>query len=174
MTQRAIKVKAMGLFLSPDGRFLASPGFDSVKNQGYLRLLGGHVEFGERAAEALIREIQEEIEAECRILHLLEVVENTFTHEGEPGQEVVFLYAAELADTSLYGRDKIPMNEPDKDKIAVWTPLADVLEGRVFVYPPADYAAHFAKMAATQRGRARKPRREATGGGAPRASRAAR
>lgn len=148
MTKRVIKVKAMGLFVSPDGRFLASPGRDSVKRQSYLRLLGGHVEFGERAAEALVREIQEEIEAECRILSLLEVIENSFTHEGEPGQEVVFLYAAELTDPCFYGVEKIRMNEDDPNKIAVWTPIPDLLEGRIFAYPPADYAAHFAKMTA--------------------------
>ena len=146
MTQRAIKVKAMGLFVAPDGRFLASPGFDSVKSQGYLRLLGGHVEFGERAAEALAREIMEEISAECRVGELLEVVENSFTHEGEPGQEVVFLYAADLTDQGFYSREQIPLIEPDQQKIAIWTPTQDLLEGRVFCYPPADYAAHFARL----------------------------
>jgi ADP-ribose pyrophosphatase YjhB (NUDIX family) len=147
MTQRIIKVKAMGLFVSADRRFLASPGFDSVKGQSYLRLLGGHVEFGERSGEALVREIEEEIAAECRITALLEVVENSFTHEGEPGQEVVFIYAAQFADPSFYTRETIPMHEGDREKIAVWTPIADLLEARVFVYPPADYAAHFARLA---------------------------
>jgi ADP-ribose pyrophosphatase YjhB (NUDIX family) len=146
MGERAIKVKAMGLFVSPSGCFLASPGFDSVKGQGYLRLLGGHVEFGERAAEALVREIMEEISAECRIQSLLEVIENSFTHEGEPGQEVVFLYAANLSDPQFYGRASIPLIEPDQQKVAVWTPIKDLLEGRVFCYPPADYAAHFARL----------------------------
>lgn len=145
--ERHIKVKAMGLFLSPDGRFLASPGHDSVKGQSYLRLLGGHVEFGERSDEALIREIEEEISAECRLLGLLEVIENSFTHEGKPGQEVVFIYGAAFTDPAFYARERIPMNEPDPNKIAVWTPIADLLEGRVFVYPPADYAAHFARLA---------------------------
>jgi ADP-ribose pyrophosphatase YjhB (NUDIX family) len=148
MTKRVIKVKSMGLFMSPGGRFLASPGRDSLKKQSYLRLLGGHVEFGERAAQALVREIQEEIEADCRILSLLEVIENSFTHEGEPGQEVVFLFAAELTDPAFYGRERIRMNEDDPNKVAVWTDTADLLEGRVFVYPPADYAAHFARMTA--------------------------
>jgi 8-oxo-dGTP pyrophosphatase MutT (NUDIX family) len=148
MSERAIKVKAMGLFVSPDGKFLASPGYDSVKNQSYLRLLGGHVEFGELSAQALVREIEEEIGADCRILSLLEVIENTFTHEGKPGQEVVFLFAAELTDASFYAREKIPMIEDHPNKHALWTPLADFLEGRVFVYPPADYAAHFKAMTA--------------------------
>jgi ADP-ribose pyrophosphatase YjhB (NUDIX family) len=146
MGEHAIKVKAMGLFVSPDGRFLASPGFDSVKGQGYLRLLGGHVEFGERAAEALAREIMEEIAAHCTVGPLLEVIENSFTHEGEPGQEVVFLYAGVLTDQDYYACEEIPMIEPDKQKIAIWTPLDDLLEGRVFCYPPADYAAHFARL----------------------------
>jgi 8-oxo-dGTP pyrophosphatase MutT (NUDIX family) len=146
MSERAIKVKAMALFVSPDGRFLATPGFDSVKGQGYLRLLGGHVEFGERSDAALRREIMEEISAECRLLSLLEVIENSFVHEGEPGQEVVFLYAAEFTDPAFYGREEIPLIEPDKQKIAVWTPIEDLLDGRVFCYPPADYAAHFARM----------------------------
>jgi ADP-ribose pyrophosphatase YjhB (NUDIX family) len=146
MTKHVIKVKAMGLFVSPDGRFLASPGYDSVKQQGYLRLLGGHVEFGERSDAALIREIHEEIEADCRIISLLEVVENSFVHEGEPGQEVVFLYAAELTDPDFYTRERIRMNEADPNKIAIWTPIAELLEGRVFLYPPADYAAHLAKL----------------------------
>jgi 8-oxo-dGTP pyrophosphatase MutT (NUDIX family) len=146
MAERAIKVKAMGLFVSPDGRFLASPGFDSVKNQGYLRLLGGHVEFGERSDGALRREIKEEISTDCRVGPLLEVIENSFTHEGEPGQEVVFLYAGELTDPEFYGREEIPLIEPDQQKVAIWTPIEDLLEGRVFCYPPADYAAHFARL----------------------------
>ena len=146
MTKRVIKVKAMGLFVSPDGRFLASPGYDSVKQQGYLRLLGGHVEFGERSDAALIREIHEEIEADCRIISRLEVIENSFVHEGEPGQEVVFLYAAELTDPDFYTRERIRMNETDPNKIAIWTPIAELLQGRVFLYPPADYAAHFANL----------------------------
>jgi ADP-ribose pyrophosphatase YjhB (NUDIX family) len=146
MAERVIKVKAMGLFLSPDGRFLASPGFDSVKQQSYLRLLGGHVEFGERAAEALAREILEEISAECAVGPLLEVIENSFTHEGDPGQEVVFLFAGFLTDPEIYGRERIPMHEPGKDKVAIWTPVEELLEGRVFCYPPADYATHFARL----------------------------
>lgn len=55
-----LQVKAMGLVLSPDGeRFLASTHFDSVKQQPYLRLIGGGVEFGERSEEALRREFME-------------------------------------------------------------------------------------------------------------------
>lgn len=139
-----IKVKAMGLFVSPDGRFLASSSVDSVKRQPFLRLLGGHVEFGELAADTLRREIQEEIAADCRIGALLEVAENIFVYEGRPGHEIVFIYRAEFTDPSFYAREEIPVVEPDSVTTAIWTPCADVLEGRAFLYPSANYAAHFA------------------------------
>jgi ADP-ribose pyrophosphatase YjhB (NUDIX family) len=142
-----IKVKAMGLFVSPDGRrFLASAHVDSVKQQPFLRLLGGHVEFGERSADALRREIQEEIAADCSIGPLLEVAENIFVYEGRPGHEVVFIYAATFTDPGFYGRAEIPVIEPDSVTTAIWTPCADVVEGRVFLYPTTDYAPHFARL----------------------------
>jgi 8-oxo-dGTP pyrophosphatase MutT (NUDIX family) len=146
MAKRDIKVKAMGLFVSPDRRFLASSHVDRVKQQPFLRLLDGHVEFGERSDEALLREIHEEIGAEARILSLLDVAENRFVYEGKPGHEIVFVYAAEFADPSFYARETIPVIEPDSENIAIWTPLADLIEGRVFLYPTIDYAAVFARI----------------------------
>lgn len=148
MSTPIIKVKAMGLFVSPDGRFLASSHVDSVKQQPFLRLLGGHVEFGELAADALRREIQEEIAADCRIGPLLEVVENIFVYEGRPGHEVVFVYAAAFTDPGFYGRAEIPVIEPNCVTAAIWTPCADAVEGRVFLYPTTDYAPLFARIAA--------------------------
>jgi ADP-ribose pyrophosphatase YjhB (NUDIX family) len=148
MSTPIIKVKAMGLFVSPDGRFLASSHVDSVKQQPFLRLLGGHVEFGELSADALRREIQEEIAADCQIGPLLEAVENVFVYEGRPGHEVVFLYAAFFTDRGFYAREEIPVIEGDSVTTAIWTPCADVVEGRVFLYPTTDYARHFARLQA--------------------------
>ena len=146
MSQPIIKVKAMGLFVSPDGRFLASSDVDSVKQQPFLRLLGGHVEFGELSADTLRREIQEEIAADCSIGPLLEVVENIFVYEGRPGHEIVFIYAATFTDPAFYERAEIPVVEPDSVMTAIWTPCADVVAGRVFLYPTTDYAPHFARL----------------------------
>jgi ADP-ribose pyrophosphatase YjhB (NUDIX family) len=143
MNAPVIKVKAMGLFVF-EGKFLASSHFDSVKQQPFLRLLGGHVEFGEHSAETLRREIQEEIAAECQVGPLLEVVENVFVYEGQPGHEIVFLYRAAFADAGFYARQEIPVIEPDSVTTAIWTPCQDVLVGRAFLYPAANYAAHFA------------------------------
>jgi len=149
MTQRAIKVKAMGLFVSPDGRFLASSHRDSVKGQAYLRLLGGGVAFGERSDAALRREMLEEIEAEITDVTLLEVVENSFTYEGRPGHEIVFVYGAAFSDPAFYTREQIPVVESDSRHMASWTPCDAVLDGRALLYPPANYAAHFPNLAAS-------------------------
>jgi 8-oxo-dGTP pyrophosphatase MutT (NUDIX family) len=146
MSRPSIKVKAMGLFVSPDGRFLASSDVDSVKQQPFLRLLGGHVEFGELSADTLRREIQEEIGADCAIGPLLEVVENIFVYEGRPGHEVVFIYAATFSDPAFYLRAEIPFVEPDSATTAIWTPCADAVEGRVFLFPTTDYAPLFARL----------------------------
>jgi len=53
-----IKVKALALSVRPaDGALLVSEGEDGSSN-GFARLLGGHVEFGELAVEALRREFR--------------------------------------------------------------------------------------------------------------------
>ncbi len=67
----------------------------------FHRLLGGHVEFGEHAAEAVVREIAEELHVELAEATLLGVLENVFTYAGTPGHEVVFVYAAEVAGDTV-------------------------------------------------------------------------
>ncbi|MEX2081522.1 MAG: NUDIX domain-containing protein, partial [Dehalococcoidia bacterium] len=62
-------------------------GYDAVKEQAFYRPLGGGIEFGETAEEAVIREMREEIGAETRVMRHLMTVENLFTYEGQPGHE---------------------------------------------------------------------------------------
>lgn len=60
----------------------------------FHRLLGGSIELGERAVDAAVREIAEELRFDVTDLQFLGVVENIFTFEGEHGHEVVFIYRA--------------------------------------------------------------------------------
>ncbi len=138
MSRSEIKIKAMALFVA-DGRMLVTPGFDSVKQTPYYRLLGGHVEFGESAAETLKREMLEELETEIEVLERLEVVENCFVYEGAACHEIVFIYHARFLDDALTRRDELPNVEPNTDEISKWLPISDVLHGPVPLYPPADY-----------------------------------
>lgn len=133
------KVKAMGLFTS-NGRFLGTQHVDRVKGEDFVRLIGGHVEFGERAEDAMRREVMEEVGVEIEQLRLLDILENIFTHEGSPGHEVIFIYHALFADRSLYSRDTILISDSGGPQTAVWVPAGDVFSGAVRLYPVADYA----------------------------------
>jgi len=61
-------------------------------------LPGGHIEFGETAAEALVREIREELGVGSKAGKFLGVVENSFLQHGKPHSEINLVYALELDD----------------------------------------------------------------------------
>ena len=67
----------------------------------FHRLVGGSVELGELAVDAVVREIGEELGTRLCEPRLLGVLENLFLYEGEPGHEIVFVYAGELADPAV-------------------------------------------------------------------------
>jgi 8-oxo-dGTP pyrophosphatase MutT (NUDIX family) len=139
MTTPSIKVKAMALFVS-DGRLLVTPGFDSVKQQAYFRLLGGSVEFGERSEETLVRELMEELGAAIEVQDLADVVQNCFDFEGRAHHEIAFIHRARFIDDGFLRRDTLPNIEPHNDEVSVWLPIAEVLDGPAPLFPSADYA----------------------------------
>lgn len=63
---------------------------------GYHRLIGGSVEFGESNWDAIVREVHEELGATVHGLTYLAAVENIFRIDGELGHEIVFLYSGRL------------------------------------------------------------------------------
>lgn len=114
MDRSKIKAKAFALF-KKDGKVLMHEIFDQGKLIGY-RLPGGHIEFGEKSNEAVIREIKEELNAEAVIVSLKGVDENVFIHQGQPGHEIAFIYETEFVDKSFYEIDKVQGFEPDNGK----------------------------------------------------------
>lgn len=69
----------------------------TVENpDGYHRLIGGSVEFGETHRDAVLREVREELGATVHRLEYLGVVENIFQMDGRLGHEIVFLYTGRL------------------------------------------------------------------------------
>lgn len=104
--QRHIRPLALGV-IRRGNDLLVFEGHDHVKGETYYRPLGGGIEFGEPAEDALRREFREELAAELTNVSLLGVVENIFTVFGRPSHEIVFLFEAELADRSWYERDEL-------------------------------------------------------------------
>ncbi len=110
--------------------------YDSSKDEIFYRPLGGTIEFGEPAREALKRELQEEIGAEVTNLRYLGVLENLFTHEGKLGHEIVLTYEGDFVDKSFYEADAVPAQEEDGVRfIARWKPLREFREGKAPLYP---------------------------------------
>lgn len=71
-----------------DGRILLC----RAKGGGSSYLPGGHVEFGETAREALVREIREEMGVDAEAGRFLGVVENSFLQHGNPHSEINLVF----------------------------------------------------------------------------------
>jgi ADP-ribose pyrophosphatase YjhB (NUDIX family) len=88
----------------------------------FHRPLGGGVEKGERAQDAVRRELREELADELEGLDLVGVLENHFEWGGEPAEEVDVVYRARLADASAYAlTDRTILDSPDAIRV-LWRP----------------------------------------------------
>jgi ADP-ribose pyrophosphatase YjhB (NUDIX family) len=103
---------------SRDGALLVSADTDAAGNV-YERPLGGHVEFGEYAADAARREMREEIGQELSDLRLVGVVENLYQLDGVPGHEIVFVFEARLEDEHAYEVEEQPILDDSSGRIRV-------------------------------------------------------
>jgi NADH pyrophosphatase NudC (nudix superfamily) len=116
------------------GDILVVQGFDQIKPETFYRTIGGGIEFGERAEQALRREFIEELAAELSNIRLLGVLENIFEFLGQPGHEIIFMFEAELVDRSWYEREDLG-TILDGDSPVSWQPLATFATGEAPLYP---------------------------------------
>jgi 8-oxo-dGTP pyrophosphatase MutT (NUDIX family) len=118
-----ISVKAYCVFRH-ETRILVFEGFDISKNLSFYRPLGGRVEPGETSREAIKREILEELGEEIENVKLLGVLEEIFTHEGQPGHEVIFIYDADFIDKRVYEKPSMTAIEANGEVLKVsWKDL---------------------------------------------------
>lgn len=121
-----IRVKALGLHWR-DGRLLASEVHDDAGRVKGVRPLGGSVEFGEPARDAVIREFKEELGIDIAILGEPVVLENLYVHEGSAGHEVLFVFQVEFPAAAFSGQDRILFQEDNGDAcVAGWYDLKDL------------------------------------------------
>lgn len=129
----AIRNIAVGLPVK-QGHVLALEGYDGSRDLHFLRAIGGGIEFGETAAEALHREFMEELGVEIDSVEPLGVFENIFTYKGEPGHEIAHVFA--LTSSAL---DAVPLDDVleilDQGSPVRWIPIADVASGTRVLFP---------------------------------------
>ena len=69
-------------------------------------LPGGHIDFGETAAEALVREIKEELGIEATVGKFLGVVENSFLQHGRKHCEINLVYELEFEGDEIAAQEE--------------------------------------------------------------------
>jgi 8-oxo-dGTP pyrophosphatase MutT (NUDIX family) len=98
-----------------------------LEGDDFWSLPGGRVEPGEAAAEAVIRELQEELGISARVEHLSLLVENFFTH-SEANHHEVGLYFSVHVDSSVLPEDCMTFEGREKFKKLLfrWFPISAI------------------------------------------------
>lgn len=130
MDTPAIRVKAMLVAVNADRTAHAVSHNPPTRENpdGYHRLIGGSVEFGESHRDAILREVREELDAEISDLTHLGAVENIFEIDGSPGHEIVFVYSGTLIPEPA--ASGATLSESDGTVMpVVWRSFDDAVEG---------------------------------------------
>lgn len=143
--EQRIGAVAVGVIVQ-DGHVLLEPMAKWLNTGLMWRAIGGFIEFGEYAADAIVREFKEELNRDIEVVRLLEVYENIVTFDPASGpldvHETVFLYElrfalhdrpADLEPLASYEQDAPPGEE---HSTAHWLPASELLAGEHPVFPP--------------------------------------
>ena len=108
---------------------------DPMKGVTGWRPPGGGIEFGERGAETVVREIEEELGTRVEDPRYLGTVENIFTYLGVQGHQLVRVYEVRFQDARLYKQQSFDCVEANGVRFTcVWRSISDFGE-RAPLYP---------------------------------------
>lgn len=142
---RRIDIKALCL-IEYKGKLLLNIGYDKTKKEKFFRIIGGSVRFGEKAREAIKREIKEELSCKIINLRFLKVVENIFNYEGKKRHEISFIFKGDLSDKGIYNKRGIHYIKNKEKFDAKWVPISNILEKKVRIYPTFNYQKLFSSI----------------------------
>lgn len=94
-------------YIRDGNRLFVGDGYDPKKNKRFCRPLGGAIEWGESAANAVAREFKEEMNAELVNVRFETVIENVFTFNGVDGHEIALVFSADFRDRAFYQMDVV-------------------------------------------------------------------
>lgn len=134
MAKNKIRVIALGL-IENNHRIFVSRGYDPQKQITFYRALGGGVDFGEHSRDALKREFMEELNAEITDIEYLDCLESIFVYNGKQEHEIIQLYKCKFADRQFYEQEQIQFQEGDRQKLALWVPIALFKSGEAQLFP---------------------------------------
>ena len=118
MKKKRIRPLALCVFFR-EGRIFVAKGHDPQKDQTFYRPIGGGIEFGERAADTIIREIQEEIQAEVQGIEYLGTLENIFYYDGNMGHEICMIFDGTFTDPLRNDPDYVVEGNDDGEQLFV-------------------------------------------------------
>ena len=135
MKQGQIRAIVICVF-TKNNTILVCEGFDELKQEYYYRPIGGGIEFGETSKQAIIREVQEEINAKIEHVKYLGVIENIFTYNGMLGHEMVTVYDAMFVDETFYKKPVFFGQEDNGESFKLlWKPISDFETERLRLVP---------------------------------------
>jgi 8-oxo-dGTP pyrophosphatase MutT (NUDIX family) len=123
--KRRIRPLALCVFRRGD-KILVARGYDAAIDQTFYRPIGGGINFGERGANAVLREVKEELDADVVDIVYLGAFENIFSYEGKAGHEIIMVYDGRLTDPALNEDDALLEGEDDGETLyqASWKTFA--------------------------------------------------
>ncbi|MDJ1113760.1 tetratricopeptide repeat protein [Microbacterium dauci] len=130
--RRRIRAIAVGLLVR-DGWVLAEQ-YGDLDDGGFLRAPGGGIDIGERAVDAMHREIREELGATLTDATLLDVVENIYDRPGHSGHEVAFVFGIRSDELEALPRAR-RIDVLDGDTSVGWYRIADLRSADVPFHP---------------------------------------